>query len=703
MEKTAARLTALLALTLALGACGHPDPVASGPGLSAQAACSAWTEGPTYTAGQVVTYQGLTYTAIQTHTAYAGANWNPRDTPSLWQPGGTCGGAADTTAPSVSVSSSASSVTTPSTLTLSATASDNVGVTKVEFYDGATLLGTDTAAPYTQSVALTSANNGTHSYTARAYDAAGNSKVSAAVSVTVTISGSGDTTAPTVGLSASPSTVSAAGSVTLSATASDTVGVSKVEFYQGSTLLATDTTAPYSATEAVTSAQNGTRTYTAKAYDAAGNTASAAASVTVSIGTAPPPASGYKRVAYFTQWGIYGRNYLVKNIDTSGTAATLTHINYAFGNIYNAGGTYKCDIVTRAESGNGDGGDAFADYGKSFDAASSVDGVADVWNQPLKGNFNQLRKLKAKYPNLRLLISLGGWTWSRYFSAAASTDASRRALVASCLDVYIKGNLPVSSDGAGGAGAAAGVFDGIDIDWEYPGGGGLAYNTVSAADRQNFTLLLQEFRRQLDALKPGSLLTIAAPGGADKIANQDPAAYRDAVSWVNIMTYDFRGAWDSTGPTNFHSNLYTDPNGPGTAPARTYSVDAAVTAFLNAGMPASKIVIGVPFYGRGWTGVPGAGNGLYQSATGAARGTYEAGIEDYKVLKNAPGTVYRSGVTGQMWKYDGTTFWSYDDETVIAAKMAYIKSRGLGGAMAWSLDGDDATGTLARAISNGLK
>lgn len=526
----------------------------------------------------------------------------------------------------------------------------------------------------------------------------------AACSGTTTPPSGGDTTAPTVALRASPATVTAAGNVSLSATASDNVGVSKVEFYQGTRLLGTDMGAPYTWSDAVTASDNGSRAYSAKAYDTAGNAATAAASVTVNIGgtTPPPSTSGFKRVAYFSQWGIYGRNYQVRNIDTSGTAATLTHINYAFGNVYNEGGTYRCNIVTRAESGNGDGGDAFADYGKSFDAATSVDGVADKWDQPLKGNFNQLKKLKAKYPGLKVLISLGGWTWSRNFSAAASTDASRRALVASCLDVYIRGNLPVS-DGAGGAGAAAGVFDGIDIDWEYPGGGGLPTNGVSAQDKQNFTLLLQEFRRQLDALRSGLLLTIAAPGGPDKIANQDPAGYRSAVDWVNIMTYDFRGAWDATGPTNFHSNLYASPQDPGTGVTRTYSVDTAVTAFLNAGMPASKLVVGIPFYGRGWKGVPATNNGLYQSATGAASGTYEAGYEDFKVLKNAPGTVYRDATTKQMWKYDGSTFWSYDDPEVIATKMAYIKQKGLGGAMAWSLDGDDAQGTLAKAIAAGLK
>ncbi|AZI45094.1 hypothetical protein EHF33_19645 (plasmid) [Deinococcus psychrotolerans] len=118
----------------------------------------------------------------------------------------------------------------------------------------------------------------------------------------------GDTTAPSVSLSASPSSVTTVGNVTLSASASDNVGVSKVEFYSGTTLLNTDTTAPYTASEAVTSAQNGTRSYTAKTFKAAGNTKSASTSVTVNIssgtGTTPPPTGGLKRVAYFSQWGI---------------------------------------------------------------------------------------------------------------------------------------------------------------------------------------------------------------------------------------------------------------------------------------------------------------------------------------------------------------------------------------------------------------
>ena len=418
----------------------------------------------------------------------------------------------------------------------------------------------------------------------------------------------------------------------------------------------------------------------------------------VTITVTQSPGGGGKQVgSYFTQWSVYGRNYHVKNIDTSGAAARLTFINYAFGNVYDDG---RCGIINRPESGNGDGGDAYADYQKSYDAAGSVDGVGDVWDQPLKGNFNQLKKLKARHPQIKAFISLGGWTWSKNFSRFSQTDAARQTLVASCIDIYLKGNLPVA-DGAGGPGAAAGVFDGIDIDWEYPGGGGQPYNTVSPADKTNFTLLLAEFRRQLNQLTAQTgrqyYLTIAAGAGADKIDNTEPGQYSQYLDWINIMTYDFHGGFEPQGPSNFQSNLHMDPNNPASGVAKTYAGETAVNKFLAAGVPASKLVLGIPFYGRGWTGVPAGGtNGLYQSATGPARGTYEQGIEDYKVLapRNAP--KFYHPITKQLWTYNGTEFWSFDDPTVIATKSAYVRNLGLGGLFSWSLDGDDANATLVK-------
>ena len=117
--------------------------------------------------------------------------------------------------------------------------------------------------------------------------------------------------------------------------------------------------------------------------------------------TTPPPPGGKKLVGYFAEWGVYGRNYHVKNIETSGSASKLTHILYAFGNT--TGG--KCSI-----------GDSYAAYDKAYTAADSVDGVADTWDQPLRGNFNQLKKLKAMHPGLKVIWSFGGWTWSSGFT-----------------------------------------------------------------------------------------------------------------------------------------------------------------------------------------------------------------------------------------------------------------------------------------------
>ena len=170
------------------------------------------------------------------------------------------------TPPSVSLASSSTNVTTPTTITLTATAGDDHGVTKVEFYDGATLLASDATSPYTQQVSFTAANNGTHVMTARAYDTANQVTTSTAINVVVSI----DATPPTCSLSASSSNVTAPGSVTLTATATDNVGVTRVEFHE-TALLGTDTSSPYTLVLSFTAANNGTHTYSCKAYDAAGN------------------------------------------------------------------------------------------------------------------------------------------------------------------------------------------------------------------------------------------------------------------------------------------------------------------------------------------------------------------------------------------------------------------------------------------------
>src|SRR2546423_3589471 len=233
----------------------------------------------------------------------------------------------------------------------------------------------------------------------------------------------------------------------------------------------------------------------------------AAAVAVLGTGTAQAATSGGVKFAYFTQWGIYQNAYYPKTLDQSGNADKIDFIVYAFENINPTTKTcFEANSAASQDENNpnaGDGaGDQFADYDKSYDASISVDGVGDVFSQPLAGNFNQLKKLKAKPPNMKILVSIGGWTYSKYFSDAAATDASRKALVSSCIDMFIKGNLP-ATNGRGGPGSGAGIFDGVDIDWEYPGAAGHVGNHFTSADKQNYTLLMAEFRSQLDPLGGG--------------------------------------------------------------------------------------------------------------------------------------------------------------------------------------------------------
>ncbi|WP_327366201.1 glycoside hydrolase family 18 protein [Streptomyces sp. NBC_01217] len=395
----------------------------------------------------------------------------------------------------------------------------------------------------------------------------------------------------------------------------------------------------------------------------AAGTASAGAAPTTTPEAAPgadaaaPTAAGDKVVGYFADWGVYQRNYHVKNIETSGSADRLTHINYAFGNV--TGG--KCAI-----------GDAYADYDKAYTADQSVDGVADTWDQPLRGSFNQLRKLKKLHPDLKVIWSFGGWTWSGGFGEAAQNPA---AFAESCYNLV---EDPRWAD----------VFDGIDIDWEYPNACGL---TCDTSGRNAYGNLLAALRAKFGA---NNLVTsaITADGSAGgKLDAVDYGAASQYVDWYNPMTYDFFGAWDAQGPTAPHSPL-TSYSG---IPKEGFTSEAAINKLKAQGVPASKLLLGIGFYGRGWSGVTQDAPG--GTATGAAPGTYEAGIEDYKVLKNScPAT---GTVAGTAYAHCGTNWWSYDTPATIATKMNYKNQQGLGGTFFWELSGDTTDGELIKAIN----
>lgn len=648
-----------------------------------------WNAQTAYTSGKVVQ---------QASKAYSAKWWTQNQTPAsnagqwdVWSPLGACDAAGpDVAPPSVPAGLAASGQTT-SSLLLSWNASTDApganasGVAGYEVYRGGSLIASPTATSHSDSGL---AAGTAYSYTVRARDKAGNASALSAALLTSTASGVCATAPATPGGLASPSQSSNSVNLTWGAVAAAPNCTVQYRVLQGTAQAAqvANTNASVTGLAADTA-----YSFSVQAFNQAG---ASAASPAIQVRTSKPDSSAKNVLGYFAQWGIYGRNYLVKDIDAGGAASRLTHINYAFGNVRN--NVCEVGLTVPVNESTGVGGDAFADYSKSFQAYQSVDGVGDVWDQKLRGSWNQLKKLKAKYPKLKVLISLGGWTYSRGFSSAARPE-NRAAFVKSCVDAYIKGNLPVT-DNAGGPGAAAGVFDGIDIDWEYPVACGLACGKPE--DKENFNGLLAEFRKQLDAVRPGLLLTIAAPAGIDKIREIQPEVFQNSLDFINVMTYDFHGSWEPT--TNFHAALYGSPKDPSTGDARVYNTADAIQAYLDRGVQPKKLNLGIGFYGRGWTQVPNTNNGLYQSGV-AAPATYEKGNEDYKVLKTLNYPSYVDPISRAQWIFNGTTFWSFDTPAQITEKMNYLKSKNLGGAFFWEFSGDDSNATLLKAISDGLK
>ncbi len=388
--------------------------------------------------------------------------------------------------------------------------------------------------------------------------------------------------------------------------------------------------------------------------------ASAASAAAADIPVSPAPSEQVK-LGYFIEWGVYGRNYNVKNLVTSGSAEKITHINYAFGNVTDG----KCAI-----------GDSWADYEMPVSAENSVDGVADTDDQALKGNFNQLRELKAKYPNIKILWSFGGWTWSGGFGEAAKDPA---AFAQSCYDLV---EDPRWAD----------VFDGIDIDWEYPNACGLTCDTSGpTAYRDMMKALRAKFGSRY--LVTAAVTADASSGG--KISAVDYAGAAKYLNWYNVMTYDFFGAWAAAGPTAPHSPLFPYAG----IPQKGFTSAEAIAAYKKQGVPSKKLLLGIGFYGRGWTGVTQAAPG--GTATGAATGIWENGFEDYKVLETicpATGTV-----GGTAYAHCGSDWWSYDTPATILGKMKWARSQDLGGAFFWEFSGDTSDGDLVSAINTGLK
>lgn len=367
--------------------------------------------------------------------------------------------------------------------------------------------------------------------------------------------------------------------------------------------------------------------------------------------------SSNRVVVYYTNWSQYRPGeckFTPQNIQ----AQYMTHLNYAFAKI---------------------------------DTNNKVQPVE--WNDILDyapGMYKQVNDIKLQYPHLKTLISIGGWTLSDAFPRMASSAASRSTFIQSAIQYARTHN-----------------FDGIDLDWEYPG---FAEHSGTPQDKVNFTSLLREFRQAINAenLPSGKsrlLLTIAAPAGESNFNNMELAHIHAYLDWINLMTYDMHGSWDAY--TGVNSPLMHDsvPNG-------KFYIDYTVRAYLAAGVPADKLVLGMPTYGRSYgTASSNLPNSPLTSPWNAnppkGRCTGEAGFISFyemnELLNNNTYTSAWDANTETPYAYDGNGNWiSYDNEVSIGRKLEYLKNKNLGGAMVWAMDLDDKYALIGQ-IANTLR
>ncbi|KAL8295054.1 hypothetical protein RB601_003572 [Gaeumannomyces tritici] len=365
------------------------------------------------------------------------------------------------------------------------------------------------------------------------------------------------------------------------------------------------------------------------------------------------PANGYQNAAYYVNWAIYSRNYQPQNLLTT----NITQVLYAFLNVKANGEVYS--------------GDTYADLEKHY--------PTDSWDEPgnnAYGCVKQLYLLKKAHRHLRVILSIGGWNWSTNFPSAAATTASR--------DRFAQSAVKIMGDWG---------FDGIDIDWEYP---------ADHIEATNFILLLGAVRDKLNGyaqqFAPGYhfTLSIASPAGPTHYNKLDLKSMSHIVDHFNLMAYDYGGSWDNL--TGHQSNLYL-----GGSPATAFSATAAVQDYLRAGVPASKIVLGVPLYGRAFESTSGIG----QPFSGVGGGSWEKGVWDFKDLPRQGGNEKFDPETVAAYSYDPSSreLISYDTPQVVKEKVSWLKTSGLAGTMFWEASGDrtddrSLIGTSFTALEN---
>lgn len=344
------------------------------------------------------------------------------------------------------------------------------------------------------------------------------------------------------------------------------------------------------------------------------------------------PCDGKYSIGYFVNWGIYGRKFPPSLIP----AKDLTHILYAFANVKpDSGEVYLSDL--------------WADQ----DIHYPGDSWNDVGNN-LYGNFKAIYNLKKQNRHLKVLLSIGGWTYSPSFHPVVVNPALRAKFVESSVKLLEDYGL-----------------DGLDVDYEYPSDDSQALGYVA---------LLEEMRTALDkhAEKKGSgckfLLSIAAPCGPDNYKKLHVAAMDKSLDFWNLMAYDFSGSWDPI--ANHQANLH----------GGAISASASVDWYISQGVKRDKIVLGIPLYGRSFLNTQGPGTAF----SGMGQGTWESGVYDYRALPLPGSTLHHDEKAGASWTYDNAKkeMVSFDSEGIAKLKGHYIKKENLGGSMFWELSGD---------------
>lgn len=748
----------------------------------------------------------------------------------------TVAGGSANAAPTVDLQAPASA-STGSDVTLTASAADSDGsIASVSFYQGATLLGTDTSAPYSAIYSATSA--GSFSLSAIATDDLG---ATATASSTLVVSDPACTNcnaAPTVSLTA-PASANAGDSVAISAAAADSDGtIARVEFRLDGALLSTDTSAPYSASWSATAGShiltavatddagastesaatnivvngtqnstltqpaaptinwlgdqtsttftvgwnswwgengtvwkvkdNGSVVYTASVAanspnaqsasaaitvggsgqrslvvelcnsDASGELCTASAAVVINVGDAEDPCTtdcstgtspwdyldnsewvarknsgpgafnvthtntSNKLVgAYFVEWGIYGRAFYPKDIPVE----NLNHIFYGFipvcGPNSSLTGTAKSALDAQC-AGKPDYTvvvhDKFAALEKN-----DLDSTGK-WDDEVKGIFAEMYRLKMTYPEVKIIPSVGGWTLSDPLFDIGTQAGPRAVFIDSIIAFIDKYDF----------------FDGIDIDWEFPGGGGANPALGSSADGEGFATLMVELRAALDQLEVKNNrqyeLTAAMSGGVQKLSEVNWEKAAPAMDFINLMTYDYYGAWSNT--YGHQTGVYDSADA--LTPIDGYNINDAVSYLMTRGVPSTKLTAGVAMYGRGWEGISGGDQSGPYGATGGApitgtqqEGFWEAGIMDYKGLETAMmGGANGQGINGYtlfwddiakasfLWNATAGKFITFDTQRSVKAKGAYVLQHNMGGLFAWEIDADN--GHLLNAMHEGL-